>query len=425
MRVLLIPASLDTDIQNMSRIKHIILKPFVFFKNLSWKKKLLVVILLIAGAIGISSYLNANKKPEYESAKAEKGDIVEIVSETGNIIASGKTNVYSPTNGVVTEILVQNGDIVKDGDTLFTVDSSASEQEKQAAYATYLTAVSSLNAEKAKIHALQSAKFQASEAFLNDRGVDNPTQDQKDDPVYIQQEADWKKAEADYINQQAVINQAQAHVSAAWTAYQATQNAIVKAPLSGMVSNLSINTGSSVFAESPTQTTKPALALTAVSENPITEVEVSLSETDIAKIENDQEATIDVVAVDDKTYKGKVIRYDTIGTDVQGVIRYNVYLQVLNPDEDLRSGMNVDVDIVTNKLDDVLSVPNAAVKPYQGGRAVRVYDEAKKEIVYIPVEIGVRGEERTQILKGLTQGQEVIISLSNEALQRPGLFGGS
>lgn len=393
--------------------------------KISWKKKLLVIVLIILAFIGVSAYLNANKKPEYTSAKVTTGDIIETVSETGSILATGRTDVFSPTNGVVTEVEVQNGDFVGDGDVLFKVDSSASEQDKQTAYANYLAAVSILNAEKANIHALQAAKFQASEAFLNDRGIDNPSQDQKDDPVYIQQESTWKKAEADYINQQSAIDQAQAKVSATWIAYQATQNATVKAPIAGSVTNLAITNGSSVQALSPTSLVKPALSLTAVSENPITEVEVSLSETDIAKIKENQEATIDVVAIDDKSYKGKVTRYDTIGTDDQGVIRYNVYVQILNPDDDLRPGMNVDVDIITRKVSNVLSVPNAAVKPYQGGRAVRVYDQTTNDITYVPVEIGIRGKEKTEVIKGLSEGQEVVISLSNEELQRPGLFGGS
>jgi len=407
----------------LSKLLNIILWPLRFFLLLSWKKKLLVIIVVIVCFIGISIYLGANQKPQYTSAVAERDDIVEIVSETGNIVATGRTDIYSPTNGVVTEVLVQNGSVVSDGDTLFKVDSSATDQERQTAYASYLAANTTLSAEKARIHALQSAKFEASETFLNDRGVDNPTQDQKDDPVYIQQEADWKKAEADYINQEQVIHQAQANVTATWLAYQATQNAIVKAPIGGMVSNLSVNIGSSVQAQSPTLAVKPVLALTASSENPITEIVVELSESDIAKVKEGQKTTIDVVAVDGKEYEGIVRRFDTIGTDDMGVIRYNVYIEILNADASLRPGMNVDVDIVTETVEDVLTVPNAAVKPYQGGRAVRVYDPIANEIIYVPVEIGIRGEEKTEIIGGIDEGQEVIISLSNEDLARPGLFG--
>ena len=62
------------------------------------------------------------------------------------------------------------------------------------------------------------------------------------------------------------------------------------------------------------------------------------------------------------------------------------------------------------------------MKPYQGGRAVRVINPANKQIEYIPVQIGVRGEQYTQILKGIEEGREVVTALSNEQIQRPGLF---
>jgi multidrug efflux pump subunit AcrA (membrane-fusion protein) len=90
----------------------------------------------------------------------------------------------------------------------------------------------------------------------------------------------------------------------------------------------------------------------------------------------------------------------------------------------IRQGMTVDVDIVTKELKNVVSVGNSSVKPYQGGRAVRVPDNSKPEkFRYVPVVVGVRGTERTQVLEGIDEGQEVISTLSNENVQRPGLFG--
>ena len=66
-------------------------------------------------------------------------------------------------------------------------------------------------------------------------------------------------------------------------------------------------------------------------------------------------------------------------------------------------------------------VPNSAIKPYQGGRAVRVPGE-NGEIEYIPVKIGIRGKSNTQILSGIEKGQEVITALSNDSIKRPSLF---
>lgn len=402
-------------------IKHFAYSLVKRFKALSRKKKILVIVIAVV-FVGIitSNIANANKKPVYESAIVKKDDITEIVSETGTIAVSGRVDLYSPTNGVIKEVFVQNGDVVTKGKVLFTVESSATEQERQAAYSDYLTAQNTLNSAKATMNSLQSTLFEANQVFVNGRGVDNPTADEKADPVYIQQNADWLKAEADYKNQTNVISQAEAKVSSTWILYQATQNATVKATLGGKISNLAVTVGSGVKAQTLTVTPKPVLT---ISSQGTTEVIVSLSETDIAKVAEGQEATIEISAINNKHYNGVVRRVDDVGTDDQGVIRYNVYIEVSDADSRIRSGMTVDVDVITSRLHNVLSVPNSAVKPYKGGRAVRVYIASKREITYVPVTIGVRGEDRTQILGGIDEGEEVIMSLSNEQLQRPGLFG--
>jgi RND family efflux transporter MFP subunit len=391
------------------------------FKALSRKKKILVitaaVILIFIVLPGIA---NSNKKPSYESAIVKKDDITEVVTETGTIAVSGRVDIQSPTNGVIKEVFVTNGETVKKGQVLFTVESSATEQEQRSAYSDYLAAQTALNNANATLNSLQAELFRTNQIFVNDRGVDNPSKDQKDDPVYIQQNANWLKAEADYKNQQTAISQAQAKASSTFLLYQATQNATVKATLAGKISNLAVTKGSGVTAQTLTSSPKPVLTISSLG---TTEAIVSFSESDIAKVEEGQEAAIEINAIDDKKYNGVVRRVDDVGTNDAGVIRYNVYIEVVDVDSRIRSGMTVDVDIVTRKLHDVLSVPNSAVKPYKGGRAVRIYDASKKEIVYKPVKIGVRGEERTQILSGIEPGQEVITSLSNEQLKRPGPFG--
>ncbi|HRN96180.1 MAG TPA: efflux transporter periplasmic adaptor subunit, partial [Candidatus Levybacteria bacterium] len=88
----------------------------------------------------------------------------------------------------------------------------------------------------------------------------------------------------------------------------------------------------------------------------------------------------------------------------------------------IRPGMTANVDIEVDRAADVLSVPNSAVKPYKGGRAVRVENKKTKEIDYIPVEVGIKGDDRTQIIKGVSEGQEIIISLPNDQIQRGSLF---
>lgn len=398
------------------------------FKALSRKKKILVIgIAVILLLFVVPSIVNSTKPPSYESAIAKRDDITELVSETGTITVSGRADVQSPTNGVVKEVFVKNGDVVKKGDTLFTVESSATQEEAQAAYAAYLSAQSTLNAAEATAHSLRSAMYTEWKSFTDlstnstyETDDGKPKEQERGSAEFQSSQDDWLAAEQAYQDQVTAIGAAQAKANATRLAYQATQNATVKAPLAGKVSNLSVTVGSGVKVQTVASSPKPVLTISSEGK---TEVVASLSESDIAKVAEGQEATIEVNAIDDKKYKGIVRRVDSIGTDDQGVVRYYAYIEVMNPDTNFRSGMTVDVDIVTNVLKNVLSVPNSAVKPYQGGRAVRIYDAMKREVVYKPVHIGVRGDSRTQILDGIEEGTEIITALANDQIQRPGLLG--
>ena len=98
--------------------------------------------------------------------KSKKTDITETVSETGNVITGGKIDVVSPTNGIVEEIYVSNGNEVIEGQSLFTVKSSATEQEQQSAsYANYLTAQATQNSAESNLNVLRATMYSYWDTF--------------------------------------------------------------------------------------------------------------------------------------------------------------------------------------------------------------------------------------------------------------------
>lgn len=409
--------------------KNLTFKRIEQFKKLSLRKKIAYTVVAIILLIVIFQvFKTITRKPSYTTAKAQRSSITETVSETGNITASGKINVYSPTDGVIEDVKVNNNDEVIEGQELFSVQSSATEQEQHAAYSTYLTAQAALNAAKSNLNVLRSAMYSNWDTFRSlatgdnyETGDNAPREKERlESPDFQIAQDNWLAAEAKYKDQQTIVSQAQAQASSAWFLYSATQNAVVKAPTNGTVINLAITRGSSVNAKSITGLTsvRPALSL---SKSSVIEAVASLTETDIIKVKTGQTSKIEVNAAD-KIYNGIVQRVDTVGTENQGVMRYNAYIRLTDADDKLRSGMTADVIITTSKIDNVLSVPNSAVKPYKGGRAVRI-PQTKDKTIYIPVVIGIRGDSRTQILKGIAEGQEVVTSLSNEQIKRPSLFG--
>lgn len=416
----------------MTFIRNLFLLPkkiWRWFLKLSWKKKTAVIVFAVIVLSVVVGQIGALTAPAgYTLAKAQMGDITETVTETGSISANGSSQVFSPATGVVTKVFVSNGSVVSEGQDLLTIESSATEQEQRAAHSNYLAAVASLNAAKSNLNVLRADMYDKWDDFRNlatndtyETGDGTAKQQEREAAEFQISQDSWLASEAKYKDQQTVVAQASAQVSSTWLLYQATQNATVKATANGTITNLSVTSGSSVNAEaaSITEARTPILTIANLT---TTEVVVSLSESDITKVKDGQEVVIDVGAVDDKKYKGIVRRVDTIGTDQAGVIRYQAYIEVVNPDDKIRPGMTSDVEIVTNKTENVLTVPNSAVKPYQGGRAVRVVNPRTKEIEYKSVKIGLRGQEKTQILEGIEEGQEVVTSLSNEQLQRTGLF---
>lgn len=420
----------------MKFIKKFFSKPVSFFKRQSLKKKILIsVIIVIVIVILVQSFTGGNGK-QYNVEQVKRADITESVEEAGVVKISGQTDIYSPTNGIIEEIYVTNGQYVQKDQELFKVQSTATEQEQQAAYATYLSAVNSLNAAQSNLDLLQADMFAKWDIFKElaesdeyEDGDGNPKYDRRAVPEFHIPEKQWLAAEQKYKDQQQVIGQAQVAVNSAWLQYQATQTTVVKSTATGTVANLSVvlrdtvkastGTGTASLSGLGATTVKPILT---VADYSVIGVLVSLGEDDINKIKTGKEVLIDVDPIDNKTFKGVVIRADEIGRDDAGVMKYDVFIEIKDADPKLKAGMTADAEIITNKLSNVLSVPNTAVKPYEGGKAVQVVNN-QNELEFVPVEIGIRGEDRTEIRKGLTEGQEIVVSLTNDQVERQGLFG--
>ncbi|MFA9289395.1 MAG: efflux RND transporter periplasmic adaptor subunit [Weeksellaceae bacterium] len=416
----------------MKRIKTFINNRVTWFKKLSRKKKLALIIVTIIIVLIIVRALTGSDKTDYNLEKVTRADIVEQVEESGIVKISGQTDIYSPTNGIIEELYVTNGTLVQTGDELFKVKSTATQQEQQAAYANYLTAQTSLNAAKSNLDLLQADMFAKWDSFKElaesdsyENGDGTPKYEQRALPEFHIPEKQWLSAEKKFKDQQQVIAQAQAAVSSTWLQYQATQTTVVEATANGTVSNLSATVSESVDASSggtalvSTQTVRPILT---IADYTVMGVLLALSETDINKIKAGNEAQIEVDPIDNKVYKGTVIRVDSIGHDVAGVTKYDVFIDIRDRDEHLKAGMSADALIVTNRIRDTLSVPNSAIRPYQGGKAVQIV-KADGELEFVSVEVGIKGEDRTQILSGLSEGQEVVTALKNDQVERKGLFG--
>ncbi len=378
-----------------------------FFKS-SWNKKAVIIVLILIVGFVVGYKIISSREDGYILGTAQKHTITEIVTESGVITTNGRVNIYSPTNGVIKEIFVLNGEAVLENQKLFTVKSTATTQEKTTAYAAYEAAVA----------AVKQAENTHRKTLATVERVHDDVKDHSKDETFLQKET---RTTAEVANDNAydALTAARAELLSAQVAYHATQNSTVTTPVSGTVSNLSVVKGSSVIVNNVLVPTSPVLIISGLGE---TEIVVSVGESNINKIKLGQEVEIKLDAVDDKVYKGVVKRFDGNGSITQGVVKFNVYIEITDHDDKLKPGMSADVDIVTNEMKDVLSVSNTAIKPYQKGRAVRKLGSNGK-LEFIPVKTGVRGKEFTQIIEGLEEGQEIVASLTNEKTGKKSLFG--
>src|SRR5690348_12988501 len=268
-------------------------------------KKLSILIggILILAIIGWNVFAPKSAAPVYQTAQVTKGTLISSVTASGAVNVSNKVSITTAASGVVQEIFVKSGDSVNQGDKIaqITLDN-AGQQRQTAAYAAYLAAQNTLNSDTAAINTLQVTLFKTNQAFVTDRGVANPTDQQKADPVYIEEDAAWLAAEAAYKNQQSVIAKDQASVSNAFETYQ-SDSATVTAPASGTITDVQIAPGMQIGSSTSTSTTTTNLQNVAnIKRDGQMSVVVDTAEVDVAKVQVGQKATITFDSLPNQTF---------------------------------------------------------------------------------------------------------------------------
>lgn len=139
------------------------------------------------------------------------------------------------------------------------------------------------------------------------------------------------------------------------------------------------------------------------------QVKMGIDQADIAKVAVGQAVKITLDAISDKEFSGNVAFIDPIPTNNQNVITYTVYATLSNPDSAIRLGMSADVKLNLGKNENVLIVPNLAVKTVEGKKVVsKIVDGVPTDI---NVEVGLSDEENTEIVSGLLEGDKVTLGV--------------
>ncbi|BFQ92960.1 efflux RND transporter periplasmic adaptor subunit [Gallibacterium anatis] len=373
------------------------------------KKRILgiAVVLIILAAI---YYFNLQSQPKttYLTETAKYSDIQQTVVATGTVRSSNRVEVGARVSGKVEKILVKLGQKVKKGELIAELDSITQENTLNSAQA-------QLAAYKAQLVAAQTAYRVANSNFQRIAKLYKRKASSLDDYENAQNNLDSAKANVEQI--QAQIKQSEIEVNTAATNLNYTK---ITSPIDGTVISIPVSVGQTVNANQTTPTIIQVADLDTMLIKP------EISEGDITKIKPGMKVQFTTLAEPDEIYQAEIASVDpalTTLTDNEysesvsdtNAIYYYANVLVPNPEHKLQIGMTTQNTIITAQKQHVLVVPTLAIQKRNGQNSVQILDGDK--VVEKIVQIGLHDDINTEILSGLNEGDNVILSQSstNEA----------
>lgn len=385
-----------------------------------------IVKILLMVCLGVALWLVIQKisgrdsgREQYQTSQVEKGTIVSTVSASGMALTTNMVNVTSDATGVVKTVFVKDGDKVVVGQKIAEITQDPSGQQKNAAaWASYLSANNSLTSTNIALYTTQSDMFTQWKIFKDlAESTSYDTPEERSLTQFMIAQNSWLAAEAKYKNQQAVIDQAKASLTSSWLSYQSV-SPIITAPIAGVVNNLGIVPGIML-----SSTSSQRVAVIQNEAKPI--VSVSLTEVDVPKVKIGQKVTVTLDSLSDKTFTGTVVTVDRIGTTSTNVTSYPSLIQLDSASSEILPNMAASANIIIETKSDVLLVPAVAIQTQGDQTYVRVLRNGREQ--QVPVEVGIFSDTQTEIISGLSEGDEVVTGTVTTQTQQGGgtsVFGG-
>jgi len=194
------------------------------------------------------------------------------------------------------------------------------------------------------------------------------------------------------------------------------ENAMLKAPLTGVVTAVNVVTG--------TQTTNAPVAIKIMNVTPL-HVNLKLSENDVVQVQLNQAVKLTTDSLKDWQTTGKVSYISPSGENANGVVTYVTRVNFTTTDARIKTGMTANLEIVTAQENNVLLVPNTALLPKGNAHIVQAVD-ANGKTSDVQVETGLSDGTYTEIISGVNEGARIIALPSSGTVPAslPGPFGG-
>ena len=322
-------------------------------------KWLALTAVVAAVAIFAAFSLGRNDSPQYFTAKAERGDIHDVVEATGTVNAVTTVQVGSQVSGTIARLYADFNSRVMSGEIIAEIDPSLFQGAMLQAKADLQDAQASAAAAKANVAKAQATAEQTAQDYqrtvaLTQAGVMSQQQLDASKAANDAAQAAVAAAEAQLKQAQAQVGQKAAAVGVAQTNLDHT---IIRAPIDGIVTARNVDVGQTVAASLQAPTLfNIAQDLTKM------QVDVSTDESDVGGIKVGQSVSFKVDAYPRDTFHGRVAQVRLNPTTVQNVVTYDTVIQFDNPEMKLFPGMTAYVTIPIAEANDVLRVPAGALR---------------------------------------------------------------
>ena len=342
---------------------------------------------LAYAAIGSSG--GSSTKTATRLVSATVGTVSQTVSATGTVQPATSLDLNFANGGVLTAVNVKAGDKVRIGQVLATIDPAQAQVALETANANLAAAQQKLDQAK------------------------NP-------PATPQDPAPTVDAVA-VAQATAGVHSAELAVSNARKALDATT---LKAPAAGTISAVNFTVGqtvggggNSVSGSSSSSSSGNGASSSSGSSKAFATlldldhmvVKVGFPEADAGKVAAGQPVTISIDSLTGQRLTGAVSSIDTVSTVVSNVVTYNAVVSFDSVPAAVKPGMTATVSVITANKDNVVAVPSAAISTSGGQSTVTVRVNGSDEVR--AVETGLKGDGTTEIVSGLNDGDQVVMSV--------------
>ena len=298
-----------------------------------WGKRLTIVAVLLALVGGVAWHFrsNADGGPNYTTESVERGDLTQVVTATGSLNPVVNVIVGSQVSGRICKLYVDFNSTVKSNQVIAEIDPSTYEAALEQAKADLANAKANEELQRAEAH-------RSSQLFTNKliSGSD-----------YDTATATWHEAEATVQMKEALLHTAEANLG----------YCKILSPVDGVVISRAVELGQTVASSFNT----PTLFQIA---NDLTKMQIdtAVDEADIGGIKEGESADFTVGAYPNRTFHGIITQVRNAPTTNNNVVTYDTVIGVTNSDYSLKPGMTASVSVVVARRNQVLEIPNAALR---------------------------------------------------------------